>query len=329
MHVVLGRIPREHEVPEGPQQGATRLVWRALFFPRRAPEACLLGRRSGLRRGGPSPWKPPDSPGGPKQGLKQVKGVTGVKGAHRCTRGTCLSAAMSVVTWRRSWTTISPSVWMISRISLSEVSRTAWLREPSNVPMRSVKVSTSSGHLSGRTAQGSRHRRGRPQASCGGHGTPPSCYGGAPWCAGEPQACRCPPPPPPLPGWWGAVLQRGPGGFLHRRGALAQDADGTERRLLRDEGVGAHHELLDLGAQVAADLGRGDVACGGQRLNIRRPPRRSNARPPPSTQGCPERRGSPPGAPGRPGHRAPRLLRGRAWAGTVRGRACPTRRGAD
>ena len=43
-------------------------------------------------------------------------------------------------------------------------------------------------------------------------------------------------------------------------GALAQDADRAERRLLRDERVRADHQLLDLGREVAADLGRRDVA---------------------------------------------------------------------
>mmetsp|Transcript_34251 Transcript_34251/g.75215 ORF Transcript_34251/g.75215 Transcript_34251/m.75215 type:complete len:203 (+) Transcript_34251:1132-1740(+) len=58
-----------------------------------------------------------------------------------------LSAAMRVDVCRRSCSIIAGSVTHISRISLSEVSSTAWLREPRSVPTRSTKVSTSSGHL--------------------------------------------------------------------------------------------------------------------------------------------------------------------------------------
>mmetsp|Transcript_39471 Transcript_39471/g.130653 ORF Transcript_39471/g.130653 Transcript_39471/m.130653 type:complete len:276 (-) Transcript_39471:331-1158(-) len=58
-----------------------------------------------------------------------------------------LSAAISVGVWRRSCSIIAGSVMHISRISLRQVRSTAWLREPSSVPMRSRKVSHSSGHL--------------------------------------------------------------------------------------------------------------------------------------------------------------------------------------
>eukprot|EP00962_Isochrysis_galbana_P046111 scaffold18426_cov101-Isochrysis_galbana.AAC.6 len=42
---------------------------------------------------------------------------------------------------------------------------------------------------------------------------------------------------------------------VHKLGAFADDTDRAERRLLRDKRIGAHHQLLHLRRQVAANLG--------------------------------------------------------------------------